>query len=66
MSLEHQAQYQTDPTFGHNIHKIAALAFLDPNSVVNGFELLCEQLDEQYDNILDYFEETYIGMSLIN
>ncbi|CAF2047910.1 unnamed protein product [Rotaria magnacalcarata] len=60
-SLGHQAQYQKDSTFSHNIHKIAALAFLDPNSVLNGFESLCEQLDDQYDNILDYFEETYIG-----
>ncbi|CAM4890946.1 unnamed protein product [Rotaria socialis] len=48
------------------IHKIAALAFLDPNSALNDFESLCEQLDDQYDNILDYFEETYIDMTLIN
>ncbi|CAM4810174.1 unnamed protein product [Rotaria magnacalcarata] len=60
-SLGHQAQYQTDSTFSHNIHKIAALAFLDPNSALSGFESLCEQLDDRYDNILDYFEETYIG-----
>ncbi|CAF4921633.1 unnamed protein product, partial [Rotaria magnacalcarata] len=60
-SLVHQAQYQTDSTFSHNIHKIAALAFLDPNSALSGFESLCEQLDDRYDNILDYFEETYIG-----
>ncbi|CAF4940122.1 unnamed protein product [Rotaria socialis] len=59
-SLGHQAQYQTDSTFAHNIHKIAALAFHDPNSALNGFESLCERLDDQYDNILDYFEETYI------
>ncbi|CAF3453961.1 unnamed protein product [Rotaria socialis] len=59
-SLGHQAQYQTDSTFVHNIHKIAALAFHDPNSALNGFESLCERLDDQYDNILDYFEETYI------
>ena len=32
--------------------------------MVTGFELLCEELGEQYDNILDYFEETYIGTSL--
>lgn len=61
-SLGHQVQYQTDTTFAHNVHKIAALAFLHPNSVVDGFELLCDELGEQYDNILDYFEETYIGM----
>lgn len=61
-SLGHQTEYQNDTTFSHNIHKIAALAFLECDSVVNGFELLCEDLGEHYDNILDYFEETYIGM----
>ena len=30
---------------------------------MNGFELLCEELGERYDDILDYFEDTYIGMS---
>ncbi|CAF1440348.1 unnamed protein product [Adineta ricciae] len=45
----------------HNIHKIAALAFLEPGSVVDGFELLCEEIGERYDDILDYFESTYIG-----
>jgi hypothetical protein len=47
-------------TFAHNVHKIDALTFLDPASVVNGFEKLCGELGEHYDAILDYFEETYI------
>ncbi|CAF2161520.1 unnamed protein product [Rotaria magnacalcarata] len=59
--LGHQNQYQTDPIFAHNIHKIAALAFLELNSVVNGFESLSNELGHHYDDIMDYFEGTYIG-----
>ncbi|CAM4850845.1 unnamed protein product [Rotaria magnacalcarata] len=59
--LDHQNQYQTDPIFAHNIHKIAALAFLEPNSVVNGFESSSNELDHHYDDIMDYFEGAYIG-----
>ncbi|CAF2089247.1 unnamed protein product [Rotaria magnacalcarata] len=56
-----QNQYQTDPIFAHNIHKIAALVFVEPNSVVNGFERLSIELSHDYDEIMDYFEGTYIG-----
>ena len=53
--------YETDITFADNIHKILALTFLEPNQVVNGFELLCSDLGDEYQQILDYFEDTYIG-----
>ncbi|CAF3517920.1 unnamed protein product [Rotaria sp. Silwood2] len=59
--LGHQNQYQTDSIFAHNIHKTAALAFFEPNSVVNGFERLSMELGHDYDEIMDYFEGTYIG-----
>ena len=65
-SFENQNQSQTEPAFAHDIHKLAASAFLNLDSMVTGFKLLCEESDEQYNNILDYFEETYIGMSLID
>ena len=38
-----------------------ALAFLEPNQVVNGFEFLCSDLDDGFQQILDYFEDNYIG-----
>ncbi|CAF4063073.1 unnamed protein product [Rotaria sp. Silwood1] len=53
--------YETDIIFADNIHKILALAFLEPNQVVNGFEFLCSDLGDEYQQILDYFEDTYIG-----
>ncbi|CAF1250999.1 unnamed protein product [Adineta ricciae] len=59
--LGYQNQYQTDPIFSHNIHKIAALTFLETNSVINGFERLSIDLGDGYEDILDYFEGIYIG-----
>ncbi|CAF1331691.1 unnamed protein product [Rotaria sordida] len=53
--------YETDIIFADNVHKILALAFLEPNQVVNGFEFLCSDLGDEYQQILDYFEDTYIG-----
>ncbi|CAF4278630.1 unnamed protein product [Rotaria socialis] len=59
-ALGHQNQYESDPLFTHNIHKIAALAFLKLTNVINGFEHLSIDLGDDNETILDYFEETYI------
>ena len=32
--------YETDITFADDIHKSLALAFLEPNPIVNGFEYI--------------------------
>ncbi|CAF1541239.1 unnamed protein product [Adineta ricciae] len=53
--------YETDVMFADSIHKILALAFLDPTNVIDGFELLCSKLDNVYQPILDYIEDNYIG-----
>ncbi|CAF2121455.1 unnamed protein product [Rotaria magnacalcarata] len=60
-ALGHQNKYESDPEFSHNIHKIAALAFLKPDDVVKVFEDLSMNLDDEYQTVLDYFEETYIS-----
>ncbi|CAF4615362.1 unnamed protein product, partial [Didymodactylos carnosus] len=54
-------QYETDIEFADNIHKIASLPFLEPKSVVEGFESLCSKFGDDYQPILDYIEDTYIG-----
>ena len=59
--LGHQNTYQNDAIFSHKVHKIASLAFLEPNSVVTGFERLSMDLGDDLEDILDYFERTYIG-----
>ncbi|CAF3422303.1 unnamed protein product [Rotaria socialis] len=65
VALGHQNQYESDPLFTHNIHKIAALAFLKLTNVINGFEHLSIDLGDDNETILDYFEETYIGERVI-
>ncbi|CAF4539884.1 unnamed protein product [Rotaria socialis] len=64
-ALGHQNQYESGPLFTHNIHKIAALAFLKLTNVINGFEHLSIDLGDDNETILDYFEETYIGERVI-
>lgn len=59
--LGHQTRYENDAVFSHNVHKIASLAFLEPNSVVNGFERLSMDLGDDLEDIIDYFERAYIG-----
>lgn len=51
----------SDINFAQNIHNIAELALLPSDSVVTSFELLFKEVDEKYDNVPVYFEETYIG-----
>ncbi|CAF2887331.1 unnamed protein product [Rotaria sp. Silwood2] len=53
--------YETDVAFADNVHKILALAFIEPTMVIDGFELLCSKLDDDYQQILDYIEDNYIG-----
>ncbi|CAF2150700.1 unnamed protein product [Rotaria magnacalcarata] len=54
-------RYKTDIVFADNIHKILASAFLEPNQVINGFELLCSDLGDEYQEVLDCIEDNYIG-----
>ncbi|CAF3304227.1 unnamed protein product [Rotaria sp. Silwood2] len=53
--------YETDVTFADNIHKIIALAFIEPSMVIDGFVLLCSNLDYDYQQLLDYIGDNYIG-----
>ena len=54
-----------DPQFGLQLRMIAALAFLPSQDVVNSFDELCvvtrNQYDGDADEVLDYFEDTYVG-----
>ena len=43
------------------MHKFGALAFLQSTDVIKGFESLSLNLDDDYQDMIDYFEETYIG-----
>ena len=41
------------------MHKFGALAFLQSTDVIKGFESLSLNLDDDYQDMIDYFEETY-------
>ncbi|CAF1600090.1 unnamed protein product [Didymodactylos carnosus] len=52
---------EQDPVFAHNVSKIAALAFLQPADVSQGFADLHNSSPPMLHPLLDYFEDTYIG-----
>ena len=60
-----QERYMNEPQLSLQLGMIAALAFLPPQDVVNSFDQLCVVIRNQYnedaDEVLDYFEDTYIG-----
>jgi hypothetical protein len=64
-SLGLQQHYNDDPEFALQMRMLPALAFLPPDQVVQVFEMLSDQIRENYDDeandLLDYFENTYIG-----
>ncbi|CAF1686853.1 unnamed protein product [Adineta ricciae] len=53
-----QNKCQADKSFHLNVKKLIALAFLPILDVVKAFELI---VDDDPDQFLDYFEETWIG-----
>ncbi|CAF3361834.1 unnamed protein product, partial [Rotaria sp. Silwood2] len=55
------SRYNEDECFRLNVKKLIALAFLPLDKVTNGYELIAEQFDDEADDLLDYFERTWIG-----
>ena len=64
-NLGMQARYNQEPEFALHLRMLCALAFLPPNDVINGFVALCQQIRNTFnadaDDLLEYFEDTYIG-----
>ena len=60
-----QQRYNDDQEFSLHLRMLCALAFLPPDDVVQGFEDLTDHIRINYqgevDNLLEYFEDTYIG-----
>jgi len=59
-------EYRADPDFALNMKMLAALAFLPPATVVNGYDTLVESAFFEENEIilrpfLNYFESTWIG-----
>ena len=60
-----QQRYNDDQEFSLHVRMLCALAFLPPDDVVQGFEDFTDHIRINYqgevDNLLEYFEDTYIG-----
>ena len=60
-----QVQYNTDHDFALHLRMVCALVFVPPNDVINSFVALCQEIRNNFnddaDDLLEYFEDTYIG-----
>ncbi|CAF2977509.1 unnamed protein product [Rotaria sp. Silwood2] len=54
-------KYNEDEYFRLNLKKLIALAFVPLDQVITGFDLIYDQFDDDADDLLDYFEKTWIG-----
>ncbi|CAF3408991.1 unnamed protein product [Rotaria socialis] len=56
------AKYQEDENFRLNVKMLIGLAFLPLSDVITGFDLVAGEFnDDDADDLLDYFERTWIG-----
>ena len=56
-----QNRYRDDAEFALGVRMVAATAFVPVDQIVDAYEQLQQHLDDEYDDILDYFEDNYIG-----
>jgi len=54
-------KYNEDESFRLTVKKLIALSFVPLDQVIPGFDLICDQFDDDADDLLDYFEKTWIG-----
>ncbi|CAF1344010.1 unnamed protein product [Rotaria sordida] len=50
-----------DECFRLNVKKLVALAFVPVDEVTTGFDLIADQFYDDADDLLNYFEKTWIG-----
>ena len=60
-SLGLQVRFKDDEDFGHKVRMLAALAFVPEPDVINAFEAVSEDFPLDAQEVIDYFEDTYIG-----
>ena len=53
-------KYRKDEYFRLNVKKLIALAFVPVDDVVTAFDLVAEQFDDDTNDLIDYFEKTWI------
>ena len=64
-----QNHYQDDENFALWFCMLFALAFVPPNDIIHYFELLideiCNNFNDECDDLIDYVEDNYIGICCI-
>ncbi|CAF1415647.1 unnamed protein product [Adineta ricciae] len=54
-------KYEDDDTFRLNVRKLLVLPFVSASEVIEAFDLLADDFDDEAENLVEYFEETWIG-----
>ncbi|CAF1089885.1 unnamed protein product [Adineta ricciae] len=54
-------KYEDDDTFRLNVRKLLALPFVPASEVIEAFNLLADDFDDEAENLVEYFEKTWIG-----
>ena len=57
-----QNQYANDDEFRSNVKTILSLAYVPLNEVCRAFEILRDEVPEELDPVMEYFEANYIGV----
>ncbi|CAF1651364.1 unnamed protein product [Rotaria magnacalcarata] len=53
-------KYNEDEAFRLNVKQLIALAFAPLDQIITGFDLICDQFNDDADDLLEYFEKTRI------
>ena len=54
-------KYNEDEYFRLNIKKLTGLAFVPLHQIITCFDLIVNQLDDDTDDLIDYFEKIWVG-----
>lgn len=54
-------KYREDESFRLNVKKLIALAFVPVGDVIKAFDIVAELFDDDADDLLNYFEKTWVG-----
>ena len=59
--LDYKKKFHEDEYFHLNVKMLLALPFVPVVDVIKAFELVANELSDDNDEFLDYFEKTWIG-----